>query len=71
MGFFAFDDDGALKMSGATWIYPTIVVPLTTTVFVTWFAWIKLRPNRVQKEVEALGLSIKRRDTVTAALEEP
>jgi hypothetical protein len=71
MGFFVFDDNGALKLSGVTWIYPAIVVPLTTTVFLTWFAWIKLRPNRVQKEVEALGLSIKRRDTAAAVTEEP
>jgi hypothetical protein len=71
MGFFVFDNDGAMKLSGVTWIYPAMVVPLTTAVFVTWFSWIRLRPNRVQKEVEALGLSIKRRDTAAAATEEP
>jgi hypothetical protein len=45
MGFFAFDDAGALRVSDVVWIYPAIVVPLTVTVFAIWLAWLKLRPN--------------------------
>ena len=47
MGFFAFDDLGNLRTSKETWIYPSIVLPLTVTVFVTWAAWLKLRPNKI------------------------
>jgi hypothetical protein len=72
MGFFVFDEDnGSLKSSADTWIYPAVVVPLTISVFAIWFAWVKLRPNRVQKEIQELGLSIKRRDTVQVAKNEP
>lgn len=62
MGFFVFDQDGSLKISEMVWIYPAVVVPLTASVFTTWLAWIKLRPNKVQKEVKKLGLNIKRRE---------
>ena len=55
MGFFAFDEVGALRVSRVTWIYPAIVIPLTVTVFVTWAAWLKLRPNKI-------GLANKRLD---------
>lgn len=72
MGFFVFDeDDGSLKSSADTWIYPAVVVPLTISVFVIWLAWIKLRPNKVQREIKELGLSIKRRDTAQAGKNEP
>lgn len=62
MRFFVFDQDGSLKTSGMVWIYPAVVVPLTASVFATWLAWIKLRPNKVQKKVKTLGLNINRRE---------
>lgn len=49
MGFFAFDNDGALRTSKKVWIYPVIVVPLTAFVFVVWSTWIKLR-NKSRRE---------------------
>jgi hypothetical protein len=55
MGFFAFDDVGAITVSNVVWIYPAIVVPLTITVFVIWLAWIKLRPNTVGRTNEILN----------------
>ena len=63
MGFFVFDDSGALTTSDRVWIYPAVVIPLTFTVFIIWLSWIKLRPNKVQEEVKKLGLEIKRRET--------
>jgi hypothetical protein len=69
MGFFIFDDVGRLTTSKTVWIYPAVVIPLTVTTFVIWLAWIKLRPNKVQDEVQKLGLSIKRRETLQAEAE--
>lgn len=64
MGFFVFADDGTLNTSNNVWIYPAVVVPLTLSVFAIWLTWIKFRPNKIQREIEGLALSIHRRKTV-------
>ena len=54
MGFFVFDDAGALSVSHVVWMYPAIVIPLTITVFATWLAWIKFRPDNMKEVKKAL-----------------
>lgn len=66
MGFFAFDDAGTLRVSRVVWIYPTIVIPLTITVFSTWVAWMKFRPNKLvelNKQLDEKVKRIERRNT--------
>ena len=55
MGFFVFDDAGALNVSHVVWMYPAIVVPLTITVFAIWLAWIKFRPDSMKEVKKALN----------------
>lgn len=71
MGFFAFNDEGVLKISHKLWIYPAIVLPLTVTVFVVWYTWTRLRPNAIQKRAEMLGLGVEERPGLGTVTQTP
>jgi hypothetical protein len=71
MGFFVFDNAGALSVSRVVWMYPAIVIPLTITVFATWLAWIKLRPNNMEEFKKALDEKLKQNQHETAEPGQP
>ena len=71
IGFFVFDDSGALSVSNVVWIYPAITIPLTFTVFATWLVWIKFGPNKMETVNKLLDEKLKQNHHETADQVQP